>query len=128
MARYLLAIISTYLGHEITHDDERPRHPGYGLITSCVFFDVEHTHTPTTSTTTLGNQLLILIDVVLQRMMTWESISPPSLALHRYLLILDILLITGSVIIFGSTVSPVQVFGYSIALGGLVLFKTTGGK
>ncbi|KAF5314530.1 hypothetical protein D9611_007190 [Ephemerocybe angulata] len=40
----------------------------------------------------------------------------------------DILLITGSVIIFGSTVSPMQVFGYSIALCGLVLFKTSGGK
>ncbi|KAG2008261.1 triose phosphate transporter [Coprinopsis cinerea AmutBmut pab1-1] len=40
----------------------------------------------------------------------------------------DILLITGSVIIFGSTVTPLQVFGYSIALGGLVLFKTSGGK
>ncbi|KAF8587198.1 TPT-domain-containing protein [Ramaria rubella] len=40
----------------------------------------------------------------------------------------DILLITGSVLLFGSTVTPIQVFGYSIALAGLVLFKTTGGK
>ncbi|PPR01235.1 hypothetical protein CVT24_005999 [Panaeolus cyanescens] len=40
----------------------------------------------------------------------------------------DILLITGSVIIFGSQVTPLQVFGYSIALGGLILFKTSGGK
>ncbi|KAF8491015.1 triose-phosphate transporter family-domain-containing protein [Gautieria morchelliformis] len=40
----------------------------------------------------------------------------------------DILLITGSVLLFGSTVTPIQVFGYSIALVGLVLFKTTGGK
>ncbi|KII87617.1 hypothetical protein PLICRDRAFT_54695 [Plicaturopsis crispa FD-325 SS-3] len=40
----------------------------------------------------------------------------------------DILLITGSVLIFGSQVTPLQVFGYSIALGGLVLFKTSGGK
>jgi hypothetical protein len=40
----------------------------------------------------------------------------------------DILLITGSVVIFGSQVTPLQVFGYSIALGGLVLFKTSGGK
>jgi hypothetical protein len=64
----------------------------------------------------------------------------------------DILLITGSVLIFGSPITPLQVFGlcfmfasttvfsqpffflsscdigYSIALGGLVLFKTTGGK
>ncbi|CAA7264398.1 unnamed protein product [Cyclocybe aegerita] len=40
----------------------------------------------------------------------------------------DILLITGSVLIFGSTVTPLQVFGYSIALGGLILFKTSGGK
>ncbi|KAG6893436.1 hypothetical protein C0992_009977, partial [Termitomyces sp. T32_za158] len=39
----------------------------------------------------------------------------------------DILLITGSVALFGSTVTPLQVFGYSIALGGLVLFKTSGG-
>jgi len=40
----------------------------------------------------------------------------------------DILLITGSVLIFGSQITPLQVFGYSIALGGLVLFKTSGGK
>jgi len=40
----------------------------------------------------------------------------------------DILLITASVIIFGVHVSPLQVFGYSIALAGLVLFRTTGGK
>jgi len=40
----------------------------------------------------------------------------------------DILLITGSVVIFGSQITPLQVFGYSIALGGLVLFKTSGGK
>jgi hypothetical protein len=40
----------------------------------------------------------------------------------------DILLITGSVLIFGSQITSLQVFGYSIALGGLVLFKTSGGK
>jgi len=40
----------------------------------------------------------------------------------------DILLIVGSVIIFGSLITPLQVLGYSIALGGLVLFKSTGGK
>lgn len=40
----------------------------------------------------------------------------------------DILLITGSVLIFGNIVTPLQVIGYSIALGGLILFKTSGGK
>ncbi|KAG8895812.1 hypothetical protein FRC00_006877 [Tulasnella sp. 408] len=40
----------------------------------------------------------------------------------------DILLITGSVAIFGAEVAPLQVFGYSVALGGLIMFKTTGGK
>lgn len=40
----------------------------------------------------------------------------------------DILLITGSVIAFGSTITPLQVFGYSISLSGLIMFKTTGGK
>ncbi|KAF8633481.1 hypothetical protein AX15_001408 [Amanita polypyramis BW_CC] len=40
----------------------------------------------------------------------------------------DILLITGSVLLFGSVVTPLQVFGYSVALCGLVLFKTSGGK
>ncbi|KAF8256664.1 hypothetical protein EI94DRAFT_1836740 [Lactarius quietus] len=40
----------------------------------------------------------------------------------------DILLITGSVLIFSSPITPLQVFGYSIALGGLILFKTSGGK
>ncbi|KIM27760.1 hypothetical protein M408DRAFT_16547 [Serendipita vermifera MAFF 305830] len=37
----------------------------------------------------------------------------------------DILLITGSVLIFGSTITPIQVIGYSIALVGLVVFKTS---
>ncbi|KAJ7740043.1 TPT-domain-containing protein [Mycena maculata] len=40
----------------------------------------------------------------------------------------DILLIAGSVLLFSAQVSPLQIFGYSIALAGLVLFKTTGGK
>jgi len=40
----------------------------------------------------------------------------------------DILLITGSVLIFGSLITPMQVVGYSIALGGLVLYKTSGSK
>ena len=40
----------------------------------------------------------------------------------------DILLITGSVLIFGSSITPLQIVGYSIALGGLILFKTSGGK
>ncbi|CAE6477948.1 unnamed protein product [Rhizoctonia solani] len=40
----------------------------------------------------------------------------------------DILLISGSVLLFGNEITPLQVFGYSIALGGLVAFKTTGGK
>ncbi|GMK58339.1 hypothetical protein CspeluHIS016_0503710 [Cutaneotrichosporon spelunceum] len=40
----------------------------------------------------------------------------------------DILLISGSVIAFGSEITALQVFGYAIALGGLVTFKTTGGK
>ncbi|GJE94845.1 TPT-domain-containing protein [Phanerochaete sordida] len=40
----------------------------------------------------------------------------------------DILLVSGSVLIFGSPITPLQVFGYSIALGGLVLYKTAGSK
>jgi len=40
----------------------------------------------------------------------------------------DILLIIGSVFIFGTIVTPLQVVGYSIALVGLVIFKTTGSK
>ncbi|EJU02434.1 hypothetical protein DACRYDRAFT_22070 [Dacryopinax primogenitus] len=40
----------------------------------------------------------------------------------------DILLITGSVIIFASPITPIQIIGYSIALGGLILFRTTSGK
>lgn len=40
----------------------------------------------------------------------------------------DILLITGSVLIFGSQITPLQVLGYSIALVGLVLYKTAGNK
>ncbi|EMD35622.1 hypothetical protein CERSUDRAFT_116345 [Gelatoporia subvermispora B] len=40
----------------------------------------------------------------------------------------DILLITGSVLIFGAAITPLQVIGYSIALGGLILYKTAGSK
>jgi hypothetical protein len=40
----------------------------------------------------------------------------------------DILLITGSVLLFGFPITPLQIFGYTIALGGLILFKTTGNK
>jgi hypothetical protein len=40
----------------------------------------------------------------------------------------DILLITGSVLLFGAQITPLQVFGYSVALGGLVLFKTSASK
>ncbi|PCH35353.1 TPT-domain-containing protein [Wolfiporia cocos MD-104 SS10] len=40
----------------------------------------------------------------------------------------DILLITGSVIIFSAHITPLQVIGYSIALGGLVLYKTSSNK
>ncbi|KAK7036673.1 hypothetical protein VNI00_011338 [Paramarasmius palmivorus] len=35
----------------------------------------------------------------------------------------DILLITGSVMLFGSMVTPLQILGYSIALAGLVAYK-----
>ncbi|TIB15518.1 hypothetical protein E3P92_01649 [Wallemia ichthyophaga] len=38
----------------------------------------------------------------------------------------DLLLIAGSAIIFGGYPTVLQLFGYSIALGGLVLFKTQG--
>jgi len=38
----------------------------------------------------------------------------------------DILLITGSVLIFGSLITPLQVLGYGVALVGLVVFKTSG--
>ncbi|KZT03749.1 TPT-domain-containing protein [Laetiporus sulphureus 93-53] len=40
----------------------------------------------------------------------------------------DILLISGSVLAFGTPITPLQVVGYSIALGGLVLYKTSGSK
>lgn len=36
----------------------------------------------------------------------------------------DILLVAGSVIILGSTVTFTQMLGYSIALFGLLVFKT----
>jgi drug/metabolite transporter (DMT)-like permease len=40
----------------------------------------------------------------------------------------DILLITGSVLIFGTPITPLQVLGYAIALGGLILYRTQGSK
>jgi len=40
----------------------------------------------------------------------------------------DILLISGSVLIFNAQITALQIFGYSIALGGLVIFKTTAAK
>jgi len=36
----------------------------------------------------------------------------------------DILLICGSVLLFGKPITPIQVFGYGIALSGLVVFRT----
>ncbi|KAI0676376.1 TPT-domain-containing protein [Trametes maxima] len=38
----------------------------------------------------------------------------------------DILLIAGSVLVFGAQITPLQVLGYSVALVGLVLYKTAG--
>lgn len=40
----------------------------------------------------------------------------------------DILLISGSVLLYGAPITPLQVFGYSVALCGLILFKMSGGK
>ncbi|KAF8187010.1 TPT-domain-containing protein [Mycena galopus ATCC 62051] len=40
----------------------------------------------------------------------------------------DILLIAASVAFFSATVTPLQVLGYSIALGGLVMYKLVGNK
>lgn len=36
----------------------------------------------------------------------------------------DIMLIIGSMIFFGNTITSLQCFGYAVALGGLVAFKT----
>ena len=41
------------------------------------------------------------------------------------ILLQDILLIVGSVLVFSAEVTPLQVVGYSIALGGLILYKTS---
>lgn len=49
-----------------------------------------------------------------------------SLVLTLSGVIKDILLIVGSVIIFGSSITALQMFGYAVALGGLVLFKLKG--
>lgn len=40
----------------------------------------------------------------------------------------DILLITASVVFFGSPVTLIQVFGYSLALSGLFIYKNAAGK
>jgi hypothetical protein len=40
----------------------------------------------------------------------------------------DVLLVAGSVVIWGGEVGIMQAFGYSIALCGLVMFKVSGGK
>ncbi|ORX39760.1 triose-phosphate transporter family-domain-containing protein [Kockovaella imperatae] len=40
----------------------------------------------------------------------------------------DILLISASVIFFGSSITPMQIFGYSLALGGLFAYKSASGK
>ncbi|KAH7097344.1 TPT-domain-containing protein [Auriculariales sp. MPI-PUGE-AT-0066] len=37
----------------------------------------------------------------------------------------DIILVTSSVLIFGTPIAPLQILGYSIALAGLVLYRTT---
>lgn len=51
-----------------------------------------------------------------------EGLSGASMVLPG--VVKDILLVSGSVIIMGSTVTFAQMVGYSIALGGLVVFKT----
>ncbi|WVQ78000.1 hypothetical protein IAT38_000081 [Cryptococcus sp. DSM 104549] len=40
----------------------------------------------------------------------------------------DILLISSSVIFFGSPITSIQVFGYALALGGMVAYKLSSGK
>jgi drug/metabolite transporter (DMT)-like permease len=40
----------------------------------------------------------------------------------------DILLVVASILLFGTIVTPLQYFGYSIALGGLVYYKLGGDK
>ncbi|OXG86447.1 hypothetical protein C348_01070 [Cryptococcus neoformans Gb118] len=40
----------------------------------------------------------------------------------------DILLISSSCIFFGSPITPIQIFGYSLALGGLMAYKTSSSK
>ncbi|KAF8137371.1 TPT-domain-containing protein [Boletus edulis] len=40
----------------------------------------------------------------------------------------DILLIAGSVLLFGAPITPLQIFGYSIALCGLILYRTWAAK
>ena len=47
-----------------------------------------------------------------------------SLVLTLSGVIKDILLVSLSVVLFGSTVTLTQLFGYAIALAGLVIFKT----
>lgn len=40
----------------------------------------------------------------------------------------DILLIIASVLIYNTTITPIQIIGYGVALIGLIIFKTTGNK
>jgi len=40
----------------------------------------------------------------------------------------DIMMITGSVLLYAEPIAPLQVFGYAITLCGLYLFKVAGGK
>ncbi|XAO24084.1 hypothetical protein I312_102874 [Cryptococcus bacillisporus CA1280] len=40
----------------------------------------------------------------------------------------DILLISSSCIFFGSPITPIQIFGYSLALGGLMAYKSSSSK
>jgi len=40
----------------------------------------------------------------------------------------DIMMITGSVLLYSEPIAPIQVFGYGITLGGLYLFKVASGK
>lgn len=51
-----------------------------------------------------------------------------SLVLTLAGVIKDIMLIMASMIFFGSSITPIQYFGYAIALGGLVAFKLAPSK
>lgn len=81
----------------------------------------------------VGSGLILTLAGVLKDIVSRPAVTRPNFPLVQGILTPPSadspqLLISGSVLAFGSSITMIQVFGYTVALSGLVLFKTGGAK